>query len=230
MSTNVQTSILTSINRSVTENTVAIMQGIIQANEQVQNFEQKVHVAIDGKLSCATLTITNEAKGSMRCMSAMSADQQSTLLAETQKDLLATSKSVAEQANKDLGFGQTNISTTVETIFQEAITKNSNTMQQSLQQTGIQQGNITQDIYFTVGEKGEVFISGSFFYLFFFENCMFNFIFLGDCTFTNNASLEYTASQMIDAQQQAFTETEEYTKLVSSIVSFFALVLLDFFA
>lgn len=168
MSTNVQTSILTSINRSVTENTVATMQGIIQANEQVQNVDQEVNVVVDGKLSCATLHITNDAESSMRCMSAMSADQQSTLIADTQKDLLATSKSVAEQANKDLGFGQTNISATVETIFQEAITKNSNTMQQSLQQTGIQQGNITQAINFTVGEKGEVFISGSFFLFFFF--------------------------------------------------------------
>jgi len=164
MSTNVQTTVNTLVNKNLTNVAVSQMQSIVQENEQFNNNNQQVTIVIDGKLSCASLTITQEAKVSMRALNVITVEQQATMLAALQQHMNAAVKDAVEQTNKDLSFGQTNISTLVTTTINDTTIQQASAMSQSLKTT-IQQTNTTnQDINFFVGENGEVLITGPHFF------------------------------------------------------------------
>jgi hypothetical protein len=184
MGLNLQTTINNTVNKTLATVAVSQLQTIAQDNEQNIDVSQNVGITISGKLSCASLTIENDAKISMKSINIMTAQQQAQLFAAIQAQMASAADNAIAQVNKDINFGQSNISTTVNQAINDTTVQQSLAMTQALTQTIGQFGNATQTITLIVTNNGVIDVPG-------------------DCTFTNNLSIEYVAQQVCFAAQQA---------------------------
>lgn len=196
MGTNTSTSIERNIQESVTTQTTSLLQQFVQANAQNTVNTQEVNIVVNGKLSCASLSITNDAKVSMRSLSQITAQQNNDMQTFVTQALDNASKAQFDQENKGLSAAQTNATKIVRE--QVELTRNEQKLActQSFQQTITQTSNNTQRINLTVGENGEIFITG-------------------DCVFNNTASVTYTADQVVSATMAVVLGSEQVQKAAS---------------
>lgn len=169
---------------TVVKNTQSIavneLQSIQQTNEQATSVNQNVTIVINGKLTCSSLTVTQDAAVSMRSYSAATADQKLEMVQAIQQAMAANAKTVMDQTNKDLNILQTNLAVTVNQAIEDSSSEQEVNMQQVFEQTVSQTSDVTQTVNFTVGTTGEVYISGA-------------------CAWNQSATVDYTASTMCNA-------------------------------
>lgn len=215
MGTNVSTDIERNIVENVTTQTTALLQQFVQQNQQNTVVTQAVNIVINGKLSCASLTITNDAKVSMRSLSQIDAKQSADLQEFVTQALEAQADTELAQQNEELSLLQTNVSTVVKEAITATKSEQKLACTQTFEQTITQTTISTQTVNLTVGEAGEVFITG-------------------DCVFTNTASVTYTAEQVVtatmdvvlskEAVQQQITDWDTAIKQLNKGVNIGAIV------
>jgi hypothetical protein len=197
MGTNVSSNISRTIVENTTQQTATLFQQFSQTNEGKTDINQAVIVQIDGKLSCANITITNDAKVSMRALNQITAEQNADMQGFVTQVLKSQAETEMAQTNEDLNLLQTNVAAVVNEAITVTRTEQGIACTQAFEQTIVQSSTIDQTISLVVGESGEVFVTG-------------------DCNFTQTTSVEYTAQQTVQAAmdvvlaqesvQQAMTE------------------------
>lgn len=189
MGANTSATITRDIVNNVSNETVNLLNNISQTNQSGTDINQSVVIQIDGKLSCANLNITNDAKVTMRSLNMITSEQMAALTASIAQKLKAETKTAVGQENAKLNFLQSNLAVVVNEAVTNTVTTQESNITTQFNQTITQSSTIKQGINFIVGAGGEALISG-------------------DCNFTQTASVEYTAEQLASAAMQAVLDQQ----------------------
>ncbi len=203
MGTNLTKTINETVNINVNKATILAQQDIIQTNQQNTNVNQVIDVVIDGKLTCASFELNNDAKVNAKSMSQASSEQKQSMAALVHQALASEAKNEVAQANSGFPILQTNAAIVINRAINATTTEQETSMIQTFEAVIEQSSNVTQTIKFRVTETAEVVVAGA-------------------CTFNNTTSVEYTAQMVTNAAidvvlaqetvQEAITEWETAIK------------------
>jgi len=189
MGVNSSAVITENIVQNVSRSSASLLQQISQTNEGKTDINQNVTIHIDGKLSCLDLFITQDAKVSMRALNQATTEQMAALTAAIAQKLQAETANQIAQENKELNFLQSNLSVIVNTAVTNTQTEQVVNMAATFHQTISQSSGVDQTIILTVGETGEVFITGT-------------------CEFNQTSSIDYTSEQMVRSAMQVVLDQQ----------------------
>lgn len=178
------------INNTV-KNSTEIFQQVSNENKQNIIVNQKIKVNVTGKLTCSgKLELTNDSSVTVKGLSDIKADQFADIDFKVQEEFAIASIAELEQANDGFSiFPQLNISDIVQKAITNNVTENTAAINQEIKNTIEQKVSVDQAIEFTVGDTGEVNVSGP-------------------CIFTNDATVDLLAKNSTNALMNVMLKTD----------------------
>jgi hypothetical protein len=215
MGTNVSTNYQKNVNDTVTRNTLDLYTQISNSNNSSAVVNQSIEITIGctpgdtacfeyakeapAKLQCGgSFIISQDANISITGLSTISSEQ----MQDLQQNVLAEYKTAVdqqvEQANKDLSFLQTNISTVVNESYNKSIAESNTAIETTISNTITQNATIYQSIKFSIGLGAVVEVAG-------------------DCEFTNSATIEMLAKSVSQSITSVITNQAAFQELDQEI-------------
>lgn len=215
MGLNVSTQITRTINENTNKSTINSVQSISTNNSQNADVNQSIQIVIDGTVTCANFTMSNDAKINVSSLSQSTSTQRNEMANDVTQALAAQAKSQTEQVNQNIPIGNSNIST----VINEAINRTTNEQTANLTQAFVttvsQTSSVSQAITLIVGPTA-------------------NLIVAGDCNFSNTSSIAYVSQVVTNAAmetvlsqaavQEAMAEWDTYVGQKNSGLSTGAIV------
>jgi hypothetical protein len=189
MGVNSSKALNTTINNAVNVSTVKAQQQIISKNYQNTDVNQIIDVVIQGKLTCGTFMLSNDAKINIGSLSQSTAEQTADMTSLVAQALENEAKTAFEQTNKDLTVLQANLGLAVNTAINNSRNEQIISMEQTFETIISQSSSVTQTIKFLVTETAEVVVEGA-------------------CSFNNISSIEYSSQMVTNAAMDIVTSNE----------------------
>ncbi len=215
MGLNSSTNVTRTINENTNKSTINSIQSITSNNSQSASIDQSITIVIDGNVTCASFTLSNDAKINVSALSQSTATQRNEMSQAVTQALAVQAKSQVEQANKDIPIGDVNLSFVINEAINKTTQEQTANLEQAFVNTVSQTSNISQAITLIVGPTA-------------------NLVVAGDCKFSNTSSIEYVSQIVTNAAmdtvlgqesvQNAMAEWDSYVKQTNTGLSIGAIV------